>query len=190
MKIHMRLFTSSIMILVLTTAGVNSSFSAEKSSEFKAALAQMQTMKDDFTGTTYYKDKSSGKWKNGVRKNDFFIYVGAKKGQSPLPVLFVQHYGGDYLFIKKVLFNVDGETFQLTPNSDEVWSETGQVNAFETFDRTMTTTEISLVKWIINSKKTIIRIQGTRLYKDITVTSTQKKALARMLTLYKGLGGK
>jgi hypothetical protein len=190
MKIRTKLFTSSLTILVLTISGVYSSYSAEKSPEFKAALAQTTTMKDDFTDTTYYKDKSSGKWKNEARKNAFFIYVGTKKGQSPIAVLFLQHYGGDYLFIKKVLFNVDGKTFQLTPSSGELWSETGQVNAFETFDRTMTSTEISLVQWIINSKKTVIRIQGTKNYKDVTITSTQKKSLTRMLTLYKGFGGK
>jgi hypothetical protein len=189
MKIRTKLFTSSLTVLVLTILGVNSSYSAEKSPEFKAALAQMQILKDDFTDTTYYQDKSSPKI-NSANSTSLFIYVGAKKGQSPSAFLRMQSYGGDYLFIKKVLFKVDGKTFQLTPSSDEAETIPGKVEAFEWFDRTMTSTEISLVQWIINSKKTVMRIQGTRNYKDLTITSTQKKALARMLTVYKGVGGK
>jgi hypothetical protein len=189
MQNRTKLFTSSLMILALTFSVVNSSHAAEKSPEFKAALAQMQTLKDDFTESTYYADKSGPKF-NSANSTALYIYVGAKKGQKTVAYLRMQAYGGDYLFIKKVLFKVDGETFQLTPSSDEAETIPGQVQAFDWFDRTMTSTEISLVQWIINSKKTVMRIQGTRNYKDLTITSTQKKALARMLTVYKGLGGK
>jgi len=189
MQIRTKLFTSSLMTLALTFTVVNSSYAAEKSPEFKAALAQMQTLKDDFTDTTYYQDKSSPKI-NSANSTSLFIYVGAKKGGSPSAFLRMQSYGGDYLFIKKVLFKIDGKTFQLTPSSDEAETIPGKVEAFDWFDRTMTSTEISLVQWIINSKKTVMRIQGTRNYKDLTITSTQKKALARMLTVYSGLGGK
>jgi hypothetical protein len=189
MRVHFKLFIGSLMTFVLTLVGISPSFSAQKTPEFKAALAQMQVIKDDFTDSIYYADKSGPKF-NSASSTALYIYVGARKGGKTSAFLRMQAYGGDYLFIKKVLFKVDGETFQLTPSSDEAETIPGKVEAFDWFDRTMTSTEISLVTWIINSKKTVMRIQGTRNYKDLTITSTQKKALARMLTVYKGLGGK
>jgi len=190
MQIRTKLFTSSLMTLALTFTVVNSLYAAEKSPEFKAALAQMQILKDDFTGQTTYQDKSSPKITETGSRPDLFIYVATMKGVKTQAYLRMQAHGGDYLFIKKVLFKVDGKTFQLTINSDEADTFPGLVEAFDYADRTMTSTEISLVQWIINSKKTVMRIQGTRNYKDTTITSTQKKALARMLTVYAGFGGK
>ena len=155
----------------------------------KLPLLKCRKKTDDFTGQTTYQDKSSPKILETGSRTDLFIYVATLKGVKPAAFLRMQAYGGDYLFIKKVLFNVDGKTFQLTISSDEAETFPGQVEAFDWADRTMTSKEFSLVQWIINSKKTVMRIQGTRNYKDLTVTSTQKKALARMLTVYKGVGG-
>ena len=189
MKIRTKLFTSSLTILVLTISGVYSSYSAEKSPEFKSALAQMQILKDDFKDTVYYADKSSPKIGSSADANAFYLYFGTKKGYKPTLFLRIQYYGDNWLFIKKYIFKVDGVITELTPNYGEIVSDNNS-KVWEYFDETPTESQVMLLKRIIASKKTIMRIQGSQYYKDVTISSTRKKAMQRVLTVYAGLGGK
>ena len=46
-----------------------------------------------------------------------------------------------------------------------------------------------MIKKIIASKKTVMRLEGRQYYKDVTITANQKTALKNILTVYQGLGG-
>jgi hypothetical protein len=181
-----RLLISSFLAILLSMTAIGLAYPAEKSPEFKAALAQMRITKDDFKGISWYRDKSSSKYRNS---NAFELYFGTQKGSNTTLRLVIQYYGEDWLFIEKYLFNVDGYTYEIDPGYGDVESDNDS-KVWEWFDTKPNKDEVELIKRIIKSKKAVMRIEGSKYYKDVTITSTQKKALGRVLIVYTGLGGK
>lgn len=184
-KLARSTITAALLIIIPLT-GIPASYSAEKSAEYKAALAQMRVTKDDFKETAYYQDKSSPRYRNA---NGFYAYVGTKKGSSTTLFLSIQYYGDDWLFVEKYLFKVDGYTYEIDPSYGDVKTDNNS-KVWEWFDTTPNKGEVDLIKKIISSKKAVMRIEGSKYIKDVTITSTQKKALSRVLIVYAGLGGK
>ena len=177
---------TALLIVALSLSGIPATNSAEKSPEFKAALAQMRVSKDDVKGTTWYFDRSSPKY---VDANGFFLYIGAGKGYEPTLRLKIQYYGDDWLFIDSYFFNVDGKTKSINPGYGDIETDNDS-EVWEWFDTQPNKGEVELVKSIIKSKKAIMRLEGSKYYKDVTISATQKKALSRVLIVYAGLGGK
>lgn len=186
MKRNYRILLAAFLSVALSLTGAGVAYPAEKSPEFKAALAQMRIVKDDFKSITWYHDKSSPKY---VNANGFFAYVGAAKGYNTTLRLCIQYYGEDWLFIEKYLFNVDGKTFTIDPSYGDVETD-NDAKVWEWFDTSPNKGEVEMLRLIVKSKKAVMRIEGSKYYKDVTLTSTQKKALGRVLTIYTGLGGK
>jgi hypothetical protein len=172
--------------MALSLIGIPASNSAEKSAEYKAAFAQMRIVKDTFNGVTWYHDKSTPKYRNS---NAFELYFGTQKGSNTTLRLVIQYYGSDWLFIEKYLFNVDGYTYEINPGYGDVETDNDS-KVWEWFDTKPNKGEVDLIKRIIKSKKAVMRIEGSQYYKDVTISSTQKKAFSNVLTVYAGLGGK
>lgn len=177
---------SASLIVALSLSGIPASYSAEKTPEFKAALAQMRISKDNVKGTIWYYDKSSPKY---VNANGFFLYIGTGKGYAPTLRLKIQYYGDDWLFIDSYFFNVDGKTTSINPGYGDIETDNDS-EVWEWFDTEPNKGEVELIKSIIKSKKAVMRLEGSKYYKDVTISATQKKALQRVLTVYAGLGGK
>ena len=179
--------TISVAILVaLSLSGTPASYSAEKSPAFKSALSQMRISKDDVKGTSWYFDKSSPKY---VNANGFFLYIGTGKGYTPTLRLKIQYFGEDWLFIESYFFNVDGKTKSINPGYGDIETDNDS-QVWEWFDTEPNNGEVELIKSIIKSKKAVMRLEGSKYYKDVTISATQKKAFQRVLTVYAGLGGK
>lgn len=177
---------SAILVVGLFIFGTPASHSAKKSPEFKAALAQMRISKDKVKGATWYYDKSSPKY---VNSNGFFLYIGTAKGYSPSLRLKIQYYGENWLFIDSYFFNVDGKTWTINPGFGDIKTDNDS-KVWEWFDTSPNKSERELIEAIIKSKKAVMRIEGSKYYKDVVISATQKKALQRVLTVYKGLGGR
>ena len=77
----------------------------------------------------------------------------------------------------------------ITPFSGEIESDNNS-KVWEYYNQEARGSQVMLMKRIIASKKTVMRMEGSKYYKDVTISSTQKKAMQRVLTLYAGLGGK
>jgi hypothetical protein len=176
----------AVLLVALSLSGIPASHSAEKSPEYKAALAQMRITKDEVKGVSWYEDKSSPKYANA---NGFYLYAGAAKGSNPTLRLRIQYYGDDWLFIEKYFFNVDGKTLTINPGYGDVETD-NDTKVWEWFDTKPNSSELDLIKSIVKSKKAIMRLEGSKYYKDVVISAAQKKALGRVLTVYAGLGGK
>ena len=176
---------SAVLFFALSLYVIPSSFSAQKSPEFKTALGQMKIQKDTFKGITWYQDKSSPKYRNS---NGFYLYCGTKKGANTTLRFVIQYYGEDWLFIEKYLFNVDGDTYEIDPSYGDVEKDNDS-KVWEWLDITPDNSEVELLRKIIKSKKAVMRIEGSKYVKDVTISTMQKKALGRVLTVYSGLGG-
>jgi len=181
-----RTIISTVLLVALFSSGTPTSTAAEKSPEYKAALAQMRISKDEVKGTSWYYDKSSPKYLNA---NGFFLYIGTGKGYTPSLRLKIQYYGDDWLFIKSYFFNVDGKTKSIDPGYGDIETDYDS-KVWEWFDTAPNKSEVKLIKLIIKSKKAVMRLEGSKYYKDVVISATQKKAMQNVLTVYEGLGGK
>ena len=177
---------TAVLLVALSITGTPATHSAEKSPEYKAALTQMRISKDEVKGTSWYYDKSSPKY---VNANGFFLYIGTGKGYAPTLRLKIQYYGDDWLFIDSYFFNVDGKTKSIDPGYGDIETDNDS-KVWEWFDTEPNKSEVELIKSIIKSKKAVMRLEGSKYYKDVVISATQKKALQRVLTVYAGLGGK
>jgi len=153
--------------------------------EFKTALSKMRIVKDDVKSLKFYYDKSSPRY---VNANGFALYAGQESGSDPYLYLEIQYFGSDWLFIKSYFFNIDGETYEITPNYGEIETDHDS-DVWEWYNKPATVENIGMIQKIIKSKKTVVRLEGDKYYKDVTITQTQKTALKNVLTVYQGLGG-
>lgn len=201
-KVISTIFTCFLALSVLTGCGNSSETTSSPNSdvvtadpsptptkpavseaEFSAALAKMKVIKDDVKGNRWYEDKTSY---NYYWRNEFYIYT----SDSSNPTLFfnIRYAGEDWLFIDSYFFNVDGETFTFTPSYGEIQRDNDST-VTEWYNAVATSENIELVQRIMNSKKTIMRLEGSKYYKDVTITAAQKTAIKNVLTVYQGLGG-
>jgi hypothetical protein len=152
--------------------------------EFKAALAKMKVIEDKVKGNKWYEDKTSY---NYYWRNEFYVYTSA--GSNPTLFFNIRYFDEDWLFIESYFFNVDGETFSFTPEYGEIQRDS-DTNVTEWYNEVASQENIELVQKIMNSKKTVMRLEGSKYYKDVTITQAQKSAIKNVLTVYQGLGGK
>jgi hypothetical protein len=153
--------------------------------EFKAAMSRMKIKKDSVRGINFYRDLTSPKY---VNQNGFNLYVGSSKGSTPSLFWEIQYEGDDWLFIQSYLFNVDGYTYEFSPEYGEVNSDNDS-RVWEWYNEAITDEQIDLIQRIIKSKSAVMRLNGRQYYKDVKISETQKEALQRVLTVFQGLGG-
>jgi hypothetical protein len=102
--------------------------------------------------------------------------------------LKIQYFGSDWLFIESYFFNIDGETYEISPDYGDIEKDNDS-DVWEWYNEPATAGNIEMIQKIIKSKKTVVRLEGTQYYKDVTITQAQKTALKNVLTVYQGLGG-
>ena len=158
---------------------------AVSDAQFKSALAKMRVVKDDVKNLKFYYDKTSPKY---VNANGFALYAGQELGSDPYLFMKIQYFGSDWLFIKSYYFNIDGETYEITPNYGEIETD-NDTDVWEWYNEPATAENIEMIQKIITSKKTVLRLEGSKYYKDVKISQTQKSALKNVLTVYQGLGG-
>lgn len=159
---------------------------AVSEAEFKAALSKMRIVKDDVKNLKFYHDKTSPKY---VNANGFALYAGQESNSEPYLYLEIQYFGSDWLFIKSYFFNIDGETYEITPNYGDIETD-NDTDVWEWYNQPATPENIEMIQKIIKSKKTVMRLEGSQYYKDVTISETQKTALKNVLIVYQGLGGR
>lgn len=159
----------------------------------KTALTMISEKKDEFSKTTWIRDKTSPKF---VDQNAFYIYFGEEKDEylntlTPLR-LRVQYYGDDWLFHKGFSLLIDGETYTFHP--DEVKRDSGNGGyVWEWSDQPIKEYigEDFMAKRlveIINSKEAKIKFIGDDYYDVKTITQQQKDAMRNVLLSYVAKG--
>lgn len=158
---------------------------AVSDAEFKSALSKMRVVKDDVKNLKFYYDKTSPKY---VNANGFALYAGQESDSDPYLFMKIQYFGSDWLFIKSFFFNIDGETYEITPDYGVIETD-NDTDVWEWYNEPATSENIEMIQKIIKSKKTVLRLEGSKYYKDVPITQTQKSAFKNVLTIYQGLGG-
>lgn len=147
---------------------------------FKKLYGKTRKKHDQFSRRTEIYDQSSPQY---VNRNGIFAYI--NKEQTGTELRFcTQYYADDWLFIKQMTFNADGENFTHTPdfktdNGDGmIWEWSDEIISAEGFDM--------LIK-ISTAKNAKVKYNGDKYYKVVNITPMQRTALKHQLQIYKGL---
>jgi hypothetical protein len=158
---------------------------AVSDADYKAALAKMTVKSDTVKDIKFYSPISSPKYSNA---NGFYVYIGQSGGSEPYLRFRIQYYGEDWLFIDSFFFNVDGETYEISTSYGEMERDNDS-GVWEWYDVSPTSENIEMLQKIMNSKKTVMRMEGTQYYKDKTITEAQKSAIRDTFVVFQGMGG-
>lgn len=147
--------------------------------------------KDEFSDITWIKPKSAPKYRS---MNGTYCYF-AKKGEKVENFRFVfQYYADDWLFIKNMIFNIDGENITIIPDMDTDCGYGGKI--WEWCDEAVVggNSEYSVneefIAKIANAKSVKVKMNGSQYYDTRTLTAEQIKSIRDTYEYYKALGGK
>lgn len=148
----------------------------KKEEELSKILSNMTKEHDDITNITWYRDKSSPKYANA---NGFYLYFSKDTLR-----LNIQYYADDWLFIEKVIIKTDTTTHTIKPKFERD-NSSGKI--WEWADLYVDKSGMAIIEDIINSSNVKIRYEGSKYYKDITLSEKQKKALKDTLLAFKNI---
>jgi hypothetical protein len=158
---------------------------AVSDADYKAALAKMIVKSDTVEDYKAYRPISSPRYLNA---NGFFVYIVQPSGSEPYLRFRIQYHGEDWLFINSFFFNVDGEKYKISTSYGEIERDNNS-EVWEWYDVAPNSENIEMLQKIMNSKKTVMRMEGTQYYKDKTITEAQKSAIRDTFVVFQGMGG-
>jgi len=147
---------------------------------------------DEFTGS---------KWINSTHKKvgnlleKLYLYIGITDKSKDVSLrMVINHIAGSndraFNISNDYKFNIDGERETLELKSyEKIKFDYGYKDYYETFDANIDLykNRITLLKNIANSKKTIIRFEGERYYKDREVSEQEKEGMETIFLAYEYL---
>lgn len=150
----------------------------------KKRLVELRAKKDEFNGLTFYYDKSSPKF---VNQNGIYLYFAVNnEGRAENLRFKIQYFSTEWLFIEKVLFLIDGETFEYAPG---VWERDNDSDIWEYNDSGVNLDSYAIIDALIGSKEAKVRFIGQQYYKDKVISTSQRAAMKRVLEIYQGISG-
>lgn len=169
----------------------------EKQRAGSEAMYKLQKSRDEIEGIDWYGypprlSDLSDKRPLRDRMNNIHAYIGKKNGLVWLRLKM--SYGGAMLFVKSVVFNVDGERHELQYGPLDDWDRgfilPNSSIAGESKDVLVDLNTWSLINKIANSNKTLMRYEGRQFKSDREINEAEKRALKDTLLAYEFMGGK
>lgn len=155
------------------------SVNVEKDS-FDKLLRKARKDDDEFQEVSFYYDPTTVKYTN---YNSIHCYI-SKAGADVNLRFRLQYNADDWLFIERVIFNIDGENFPYTPQKMD--RDNGDGAIWEWFDETVGEEELIILKKLSTAKSAKVKLIGSQYHDIKTITKSQKAAIKNILMLYKG----
>ncbi len=154
---------------------------ADRQVKINSFLSKMRIETDDVKDIKWIYDTSSPMY---INVNAIFIYISALKDNSnPTLRMKIQYTGENWLFINSYSLKVDDKLYTITPSYGEVERD-NKTTVWEWYDFIPNNSQISIIREIIKSNKTILRYEGDIYNKDKEITQTEKNAMNNILQLY------
>lgn len=138
-------------------------------------LGKYRSQRDNFTKTTFYTHRSSPPYLNS--RSTTYLYIG--KDESSVWLRLKTTYTADsWLFVEKVSVLIDGEPELLTSgrfdrdNHSKIW---------EWMDERPSDRQLSTLKRMGQAKSVILRYEGSKYRKDVTLNANDKAAIKDVL---------
>lgn len=157
-----------------STKKYNAEYKKLKLVEIPAKLKKLRKEKDDFKGTTFYHHKGEPK---GYSSN-IHIYLGENSGTYYERVV-LSYTGSDWLFVNRLEFLCDGNTYTLIP--DEVKRDNSGGDVYEWIDASIDYPELRRIIFAIAySKDAKVRYIGDQYRHDRKIRANEKSMLREM----------
>lgn len=138
---------------------------------------------DDFTNKCWVHHRSEPRYRNCTHSYMYFQMV--EDTATNLRIV-VQYAANDWLFIKRMIFNIDGENYDFIPQEME---KDNYTTIWEWCDESCSY-HLSLVEALYSAKEVKIRYIGSQYHSDKVMPSSQLKAIQETIDYYKACGGK
>jgi hypothetical protein len=164
-----------LLAILLTLTSCNIAISTE----LDDLRMKMRSTVDEVEGIKWIYDKATP---NVIKGNMFYVYLG-QKGRSLWPRLKASFTAEDWVFFENLIINYDGTRADIPINTHNIYRDAQAHIVYESID--LDASEyLELMKLISNSKKTIVRFEGSHRRHDFILSQKQKEALKRIVRLY------
>ncbi len=140
-----------------------------------------------FDDITWHQHTSTPKYMN-LRSFIAVYFLIDKDGQAQNLRIKNVYTADSWLFIESYNIKADGSTHEIDKGSFGVERDNNQ-DIWEWYDEPVDEETLAMLKDIVASKNVMIRYNGQQYYRDRTIGSAERKAIAEMLELYDLLRG-
>lgn len=155
----------------------------ERKAELDKLSKNFNQKKDEFSNKTWIFPKNKPKYRN---RNATYCYF-MKQNNDVCNFRFVfQYVNRDWLFIKDLIFNIDGKVFEYRRLDFNTDCSGGQI--WEWCDLQLS--DIDLIRSLENAKRIKIKMNGDKYYDTRTLNSATITSIQETIKYYKALGGR
>lgn len=138
---------------------------------------------DEFKGVTWYSHPDKP-WSKRSRST-IYAYIGKRSFGGPFLRMVTNYTADDWLFVKKVQVNVDGEILNLTvADRYRFEGDNSSGDIWEWKDEAPSKTQLNILKKIGEAKKVVIRFTGSQYYDDKNMSSKDITAIKEVLLAF------
>lgn len=156
----------------------------EDSAKIASLRKYFHQKEDEFSDVIWIEPKTRPKYTN---QNGYCMYFALKNGVATNPRFLIQYEADKWLFIKYMIFNIDGENITFTPEKMETDCGHGG-RIWEWCDESALYLE-SLIEKIAYANNVKIKMVGSQYHKVKTMSSKQIEGFKYSYEYYKALGG-
>lgn len=149
---------------------------AQNKKNREIALSHLDKKYDDIKNITWYKDKTSTKYRN---ENAFYLYFSPNNLR-----LVIQYYADNWLFIDNYIIKADDKIYTINGRVERDNGNGGKI--WEWIDINVNN-KIEILTNIANSSNAKIRFNGKQYYEERIITEREKEAMKNILISYKYL---
>ena len=155
----------------------------ERKAELDKLSKKFNQKKDEFSNKTWIFPNNKPKYRN---RNATYCYF-MKQNNEVRNFRFVfQYVNSDWLFIKDLIFNIDGKVFEYRRLDFNTDCRGGQI--WEWCDLQLS--DIDLIRSLEKAKSIKIKMNGDKYYDTRTLNSATITSIQETIKYYKALGGR
>lgn len=162
----------------------------QKAAIISRCASHFNIEKDEFNNLSWVKPITAPKYRN---RNGIFCYFSTEDGRAITNFRFVfQYYADDWLFIKKMIFNIDGDNITIVPDMNTDCGNGGKI--WEWCDECVNSNTSGLtgefISKISNAKVVKVKMIGSQYSNVRTVTPAEIKSIKDTYDYFYALGGR
>lgn len=156
--------------------------------------------KDEFSNIVWVEPKNAPKYRNA---NGIYCYFALIDNKPQIFRFVFQYYAEDWLFIKNMVFNIDGKNYCIEPTMETDCGYGGKIWEWcdEKVYKTCSSDEIkytgliyteineSFIKELANAKSVKVKMNGSKYYNTKTLSSSEILSIKRIYTYFTLLKG-
>ena len=155
----------------------------ERKAELDKLSKKFNQKKDEFSNKTWIFPNNKPKYRN---RNATYCYFMKQNNEVGNFRFVFQYVNSDWLFIKDLIFNIDGKVFEYRRLDFNTDCRGGQI--WEWCDLQLS--DIDLIRALEKAKSIKIKMNGDKYYDTRTLNSATITSIQETIKYYKALGGR